>query len=252
MDPLSCPSKLPIRSAFKTVSLSFPDSDDDQSGLMASGIDDSHTTQRGLEGGQDIMNTSSATGGFSSVMETSIDSRFGGGIEPLARNGKDDEMDVSSSSMRDTSRLTAGARSRPQSEAIDRLDESVRFMMQLNGNFPDGGDIRSKSSASNVIHTKEKNSNGQGTVLSRQRNSDEKSLSLADVSNGQVVTRSFEQETLQHSVTKKEIQTTAHTFRSSTARTHQEMVISKGDVVRIKVPYGPEGASDTKADKNRP
>lgn len=230
---------------------SISDSDDDRSGLMTSVIDESRTTHQGFESAGDVMNSSSATGGFSSVMETSIDSRFGGGFDVVERAGEQQD-EIAPPVLREFSAQDQG-RPRPRSEAIDRLDESVRFMMQLNGDGLGETEARSRSSASNVIHAADRKSNGQGlTGATRKAKKEDKTVSLADVSNGQVVSKSFAEEKLQHSVTRKEMKTTANTFMSSTSRTRQEMVISKGDVVRIRVPYGPEGSSDVTMDRNRP
>ena len=268
----------------------------------------------------DVMNTSSATGGFSS----SLGAVSGGTIGVDGRTSASSRTMPMDTSFDSAHQLGGGAHtrgngndsgasgSRPNSEAIDRLDESVRFMMQLNGDITDGFDdeengrasrgvddngvsFRSKSSASHHYHHQNSGGSGGGgggrpssyqyqqsqqhkrysareadlTSPSSSSNATARSnffrdnntsssagggggggsLSRSRNNNGDVqqqnngiLTRSFEQERLRHSVTRKETQTTRHTTMSSSSTAHQEMVISKGDVVRIKVPYMPSGA----------
>lgn len=214
----------------------------------------------------DVMNTSSATGGFSSAMETSLDSTNVAESIPVF---EEPSIDSSSHKLRDyrhpKNDLFRPESNRPHSEAIDRLDESVRFMMHLNGDVNDRDNteykgcletdemvFRSKSSTSHLRNPACERDDPQKRYshieeIERDLELLGKSASDADVSNGKIVSKSYEQERLQHSVTRKEIKKTKNTFLSSTAMSHQEMVISKGDVVRIKVPYGRDGS-----DKLRP
>lgn len=203
-----------------------------------------------------LMNNSSATGGFSSSLggNDASDSVDLGGILP---DTSFDSTTEASHKLPSPRKRTPGG-SRPNSEAIDRLDDSVRVMLQnaeLNGEITDGFDDdvdddddvvyrRSKSSASHYpmppsgagqrysYHT-----SSNGNLVAGYRNN--------TTANGILNTSrsTYEEERIHHSVTRKEVQTSKHVTSSTSSSRLQEMVITKGDRIRIKVPYTPPPSS---------
>ncbi len=118
--------------------------------------------------------------------------------------------------------------SRPTSDAYERLDENVRMMMQTadlnggNGTYDDDDDVvsvecKSMSVEKSGSHSTKRYSSHSYTVASSNSLKKKASQSRQQQSNNGLLTSSSVQEV-----------------------SKQKMVISKGDVVRIHVPYQPD------------
>eukprot|EP00095_Tigriopus_kingsejongensis_P001945 maker-scaffold1386_size43912-snap-gene-0.6 protein:Tk01945 transcript:maker-scaffold1386_size43912-snap-gene-0.6-mRNA-1 annotation:"conserved hypothetical protein" len=189
------------------------------------------------------LNHSSATGGFSSSLggqERSSDSMVLAGADTSFESVDRQPMGL---------RAPRSTASRPHSEAIDRLDDSVRQMLEaaeINGEITDGFDDdddvvyrRSQSSASHH----------HPPTVSTQRHS---SHQMSSSSNGNlsrnngILSSTFHQEErIHHSMSRKEVVKQSNQVTSSTSSSsQQELVITKGDRIRIKVPYSPPPGQD--------
>ncbi|TRY74082.1 hypothetical protein TCAL_01582 [Tigriopus californicus] len=228
----------------------------DEEGSDIQSLDGDETSQLA----DNLMNNSSATGGFSSSLggNDASDSVDLGGILPdTSFDSIEAPLKLSSPQKR-----SQGPPSRPKSEAIDRLDDSVRMMLQnaeLNGEITDGFDDdddvvyrRSKSSASHYpTPASAPSSSSSGNVGKRhsyQTSSNGNLVAGYRTTNGVLNTsRScYEEERIHHSVTRKEVQTSKHVTSSTSSSRQQEMVITKGDRIRIKVPYTPPPSASSK------
>jgi hypothetical protein len=124
--------------------------------------------------------------------------------------------------------------SRPSSDVIDRLDDSVRVMLEtanLNGDdeHDDDDDVMSVECKSLSVETSAQHStkrySSQSYTVAASSNSLKKKTSTRN--NGVLST------SVQEVSTKKKSQT-------SKSMSQQKTVITKGDVVRIHVPYQPD------------